>query len=505
MVKEYKYLGIWFNSKLTWGTHLDYMAEAAKKRQLSITKLLTNKRVAPRAKLLVWTSYVRPLLEYGCVVWRANEKQAQRLEAIQQRALSLILKINGKAKRESLRALAKVASLATRWSGYRLRYYARTFSYPLSRNVRVQLHDRQGPRRPHQPHWMQDIKALINGHAALRTAERALIGHVRQFGGVLPEGEVLVDPDEPTSAINPLEVFAGAVEDWMWDNEKQLLIEGGELGKTAYLLARSAGQEETWPYRTRMTRFPIGDGDKIRLRLLAGTSALNSTLHHWREERLQFCPFERCHNDEADEDVSHFCLNCPGYDGLRTAFLEGIQRDCTCGGNQSRCHVFFEGLEEADKLLFMLSMPVKGRVAERQVDLHSRTYVRNAWRLRKKALEARYQLSDSESDHDHDHDQAAQLGPLRAAFARQRAQSGAAPPALSAPLANTQQARLGPEPSHAASARQGALGEVQNGREPSVPPPLFPIFVQRTQQQRSSSPHIYVGSGSNDPTVEERT
>ena len=115
----------------------------------------------------------------------------------------------------------------------------------------------------------------------------------------------------------------------MWDYEKQLLIEGRELGKTAYLLARSAGQEETWPYRTRMTRFPIGDGDKIRLRLLAGTSALNSTLHHWRGERLQFCPFECCHNDEADEDVSHFCLSCPGYDGLCTAFLEvseGIAR-----------------------------------------------------------------------------------------------------------------------------------------------------------------------------------
>jgi hypothetical protein len=149
--------------------------------------------------------------------------------------------------------------------------------------------------------------------------------------------------------VNPLEEFNEAVDQWMWQQEWQRLLGVGRRGKTAHLLARAAEGVEYWPYRLRMLGSSIGEGDKIRLRLLSGTSGLNSTLHHWREERASSCPWADCHNDEAKETVHHFCLECPHYHKLREPFREGLRDDCRCWPPKVSCSDFFNFLNDDER------------------------------------------------------------------------------------------------------------------------------------------------------------
>jgi hypothetical protein len=477
VVESYQYLGIWFNSTLTWDDHLEYMVSTASRRQRSIIKLLSNKRVAVGAKLLVWTCYVRPLLEYGCVVWKANQKQSARLEAIQHRALTLILKVNEKAKREAVRSLAKIMSLRTRWAGFRLRYYAKVFSFDEGRLIRQHLHHRQGVRVGRcRDQWLSEVRALIKKHDKLKAAHGVLMEYVNRFNGVLPASSVLLDPEDPDSElVNPLGRFNESVEKWMWEQERQALVEVGRPGKTAHLLARVAENEkEQWPYRLRMFKSPTGEGDKIRLRLLSGTSGLNSTLHRFREERASYCPWEACHDGKVSETIGHFCLDCPQYSRLRDDFREGMRTDCSCRGEVS-CSDFFDTLNDDDKILFMMGMPVEGREAEPLVDIHSQEYVRRAYTKRKQALDRRYRpdgdedLSSSSEDEVDLTDvrvQARPQGAIQAAFARQMAQV------------------------------------VQGGLVSSVPSrPLFPLFARSSSSSRNaSSPSNGSGSNGRDAT-----
>jgi hypothetical protein len=187
--------------------------------------------------------------------------------------------------------------------------------------------------------------------------------------------------------VNPLKDFNEAVKAWMWSRERTALrLVGYE--KTASLLAKVA--ELQWPYRIRMTRFPLGDANQIRMRLLSGTSGLNSTLSHFRD-RDPYCPWEECHDKKVKETVQHFCLDCPAYAQFRKDLKEGLSSSCTCEGEAS-CSNLFDSLDKDDRVLYMMSMPVGEdlREAEAKVDRHSKTYVRCAWEKRKKALKLRY-------------------------------------------------------------------------------------------------------------------
>jgi hypothetical protein len=142
-----------------------------------------------------------------------------------------------------------------------------------------------------------------------------------------------------------------------------------------------------------MPRFPVTrlvncGGDQIRLRLLAGTSALNQTLSKF-SDRDSKCPFEVC--DGAIETPEHFLLHCKGVSEPRAILLKRLWNACThkrrvgSGGEQG-CAEFFEELDEAGKALFILGGPVDGRCPELGIDGCASEFVRAAYELRSKVL-----------------------------------------------------------------------------------------------------------------------
>jgi hypothetical protein len=132
----------------------------------------------------------------------------------------------------------------------------------------------------------------------------------------------------------------------------------------------------------RMPRLPLTRAanhgiDHIRLRLLSGTSALNSTLCKWtdRESRIHLAPDGTC-----KEDTQHFLLHCKGVKELRTQYRRQLKRRCYYNPAES-CDKLYTQLDDAGKAMFMLGGPVDGCTPEASIDACSKQFVREVGML----------------------------------------------------------------------------------------------------------------------------
>jgi hypothetical protein len=131
--------------------------------------------------------------------------------------------------------------------------------------------------------------------------------------------------------------------------------------------------------------------NQVRLRLLSGTSSLNTTVRHWMKDR-KHCPM----GCATDEDATHFLVQCPAYRVAREEFVRGLTEACTCkhlrsltvGQEASTCVSFFNKLDDNGKALFMLGGPVpvcttaKPWKVEVEVENLAKQFVTQAWKQR---------------------------------------------------------------------------------------------------------------------------
>lgn len=89
-VSSLKYLGLVVDSHLKWGLHIEKVYSAAKRKLGYLRRHFRYATVD--AKLLAYKTLVRPLLEYGCIVWDPYQQNyIQRLESVQKSAARYIL------------------------------------------------------------------------------------------------------------------------------------------------------------------------------------------------------------------------------------------------------------------------------------------------------------------------------------------------------------------------------------------------------------------------------
>ena len=80
-----KYLGVNIDSKLKWTKHLDQTSHKANNILSFLKRNLNN--CPTHIKAQCYNALVRPILEYGCVVWDPHHRSdIDRLEKIQKRA-----------------------------------------------------------------------------------------------------------------------------------------------------------------------------------------------------------------------------------------------------------------------------------------------------------------------------------------------------------------------------------------------------------------------------------
>ena len=394
VVRKYKYLGVWFSEDLKWDEHIDAIVAKASNRTETLSRVLRNSRLPARAKTLVWLAQVRPLLEYGCEIWSANTSQLKRLESIQQAAGKTLFRLNAKTNRHAVRALMGVPPIHFRHEQARLKYIVKVLMMCKSRLARQVIVLPPAPALPGRgrlTHWWPDMMEFVEAHEVLAQAYGQLDEAAARNQGVVPHG---ADPNSMSSDTEyfPAKAWKDAVVRWTQERTATHL-RADRGGATLTLLRRAMSDDDVKVPRFPLTKRANHGPDQIRLRLLAGTSALNRTMCKWDSTRTQLCPFDSCAEPGA-EDAIHLLTRCRGLDAPRGKFHSELQSCCTCdrrigSGGAIGCAEFFDELDDAGKALFMLGGPVDGRTPEANIDACAREFVRLAWESRSAALDAK--------------------------------------------------------------------------------------------------------------------
>ena len=125
-VEHHKQLGIIFNSRLTWEEHVTEKCEDAGKR-LSVIKRLPE-TISPYTKLHIYTSFVRPVLEYGSSLFdNLSCEQSQQLEGIQRQAAISITRAYSHTSNERLLSELGLTSLKTRRTKAKLNLFHKIY------------------------------------------------------------------------------------------------------------------------------------------------------------------------------------------------------------------------------------------------------------------------------------------------------------------------------------------------------------------------------------------
>jgi hypothetical protein len=394
VVQTYKYLGIWFSADLRWDIHIKKAVAKARERTDMMMRILRNYRLPPRARILAWLARVRPLLEYGCQVWRANSKQRALMDAEQLYAASSIFRLNRHTHRYAQLALLHVPPLKFRWDRANLNYIAKLWSMKCTRLARKIIKAPIVPAARGCGHtgtpWWEEQQKLVQEDEEVKRAYKKVTQSAGRNGGRLPRD---LDP-----VLLAREIEYRPVKAWRKFVKKRT----GRQWLQAFMHERSAStlallRQTVLPDVDELPSLPLTwfanmGADKHRLRLLTGTSALNATLSHWHKDRPKVCPFEKC-DINSPEDTVHFLLHCRGGVRFRAAFRARLWDSCGCArrigsGGAQGCAEFFETLNDAEKAVFILGGPVRGRTPEPNIDACSREFVRLAYKARSDALNA---------------------------------------------------------------------------------------------------------------------
>ena len=83
-VRDFKLLGVYVDSTLSWTKHVEYIAQKATKR-LYFLKVLKRAGLPPDQLLHYYVAVIRPVLEYCSCIWHHNitNKLSLHIEAIQ--------------------------------------------------------------------------------------------------------------------------------------------------------------------------------------------------------------------------------------------------------------------------------------------------------------------------------------------------------------------------------------------------------------------------------------
>ena len=79
-----KYLGIYIDSKLSFSAHVDAIGKKTSSTRAFLARNIP--RCCRKAKLMAYTTYIRPIVEYASPVWHPDTKRnTNKIEMVQRR------------------------------------------------------------------------------------------------------------------------------------------------------------------------------------------------------------------------------------------------------------------------------------------------------------------------------------------------------------------------------------------------------------------------------------
>ena len=278
-VKSHKHLGIILKDDLKWDKHVVEMTNKAKKR-LAVMNALKFK-LDRRSLETMYMAFVRPILEYGDVIWdtpSTGDHTLDELEVIQNNAARVVSGATAKCTTVSLHTELKWKTLAARRKDHRLSLF-----YKTQNNLAPEYMTSQVPGR-----------VLERTHYALRNREQLDIprsrvqAHTNSFYPVTTRDWNALD--QATQAAPTYNAF------------RRHIAKGGEKANPLYYY----GKRKLAVNHTR---------------LRMGCSALRKHLH-----RLNLVDTPTCACTLEEEDTYHFFFVCPLYQAQRAIMLQSIHQ-----------------------------------------------------------------------------------------------------------------------------------------------------------------------------------
>jgi hypothetical protein len=276
-VKSHKHLGITIKDDLKWDKHIEEMSNKAKKR-LSIMKGLKFK-LDRRSLETMYTAFVRPILEYGDILWDTpgdNDHLLDELDTIQNNAARIVSGATARCTTASLNAELLWKPLKTRRREHRLAMY-----YKIVHNLAPQYMTDLVPQTV-----QQRTNYGLRNREQLDIPRTRILAHTNSFYPATTREWNNIDPGTKTAP--SFNAF-----------KSRISKPGVKLNPLYYLGKRRSAVNHT--------------------RLRMGCSALKKDLH-----RLNLVETPTCACALEDEDPYHYFFVCPIYAAHRDLMLETI-------------------------------------------------------------------------------------------------------------------------------------------------------------------------------------
>ncbi|GFW62661.1 probable RNA-directed DNA polymerase from transposon X-element [Trichonephila clavipes] len=110
--QEAKYLGIIFDTHLTWKQHILYVRDKIRKIMFKLYPLIgRNSHLSIENKVLLYTAVMRPILAYACPVWGyAAKTNINILDTLQNSLIRMIVKATRYMRNDDIRNALKINS-----------------------------------------------------------------------------------------------------------------------------------------------------------------------------------------------------------------------------------------------------------------------------------------------------------------------------------------------------------------------------------------------------------
>ena len=278
-VSAHKHLGLTLEKDLKWREHVRNITSRAEHR-LAILKSYSN-RFSRETLLLLYTVYIRPILEYANVVWcNTTMAENERLEDINRSGLRTAMGAKLGTSHAFLYDETCVDTLARR-----------KFLHQI-----VMMHRIVNNTRPGQL-GLQDLQQVSHRNRY----------NVRNTGKL---SVIMCITAQYQSSFLPTGVN-------IWNNTSVEMKNCEDIAKVKFLL-----KNKTKPCVLYSTSF-----SRRANILMSRLRCLKNDLRKYLYE-VGLCEIEICECGEATETITHYLMFCPNYEQLRTHITDVIPLEC---------------------------------------------------------------------------------------------------------------------------------------------------------------------------------
>ena len=285
---SHTHLGITLSSNLKWDAHITRIVEKARKRLSLLYRL--KFRLSRNTLIRLYKSMVRPILEYGGVIFdNCSQTLSDSIESVQYEAARICL---GALKRTPRYLLLKELGWPT--LAKRRQYFKLILFYKIVNGL--------------TPAYLSDLVPNNNDQTTVRLRNRRSLRQIRftsiRFGNSFIPSTIQ-----------------------LWNNLPDDIRQSATLSKFKSSLKDTLLSVDPVPvYYSHGRRY----SNIIHTRLRLGLSGLNSHLN-----RLNIIPSSECKCLNPDETTFHFFFECPLYSDARKSLLKTVCHILAPGVNPS--------------------------------------------------------------------------------------------------------------------------------------------------------------------------